>query len=182
LIIGIFVEIKQDLISIMNDQIYDESNDGYYQYIHICRDCKVMMCEPCAERSNKEKELMRSQCRKEAERIERWRREYEANKDLYALKDFRVRRQRLLSAGFNADKILVQELIAKQLAATNTSESISTLHTLFTYLLIYPIFLCRNPKVLNAVRERIQDISTDPNAAPLAPLMERLQKVIADCA
>jgi hypothetical protein len=164
----------------MNDQIYDEPNEGYYQYLHICRECSVKLCKTCIERANKERATMVAQCREEAARIERWRIEYETNKDLYDLRDLRVRRYRLLSAGFDADRILVGELIGKQLTATSPDTSVLALRRLFTYLLTYPNFLCKRPKVLGALRGRIQALADDVLAAPLVPLIERLQKVLAD--
>lgn len=165
-----------------NEMIYEEASEGFYEYFHICRDCKVIQCAPCEERTQKEREAMMKECRDEAERIERWRREYEVNKELYGLRELRVRRQKLLRAGFDADKVLVHELVGKQLAASTSQDSISTLRTFFTYLLTYPNFLRKNPKVLQAVRARIDTISSDPAATLLVPLMERLRKVIADCA
>ena len=164
----------------MNDQIYDEPNEGYYQYLHICRECSVKLCATCIERANKERATMVAQCREEAARIERWRIEYETNKDLYGLRDLRVRRHRLLSLGFDADRILVGELIGKQLRAESSEVAILTLRRLFTYLLTYPSFLCKRPKVLGALRGRIQALAGDACAAPLVPLMERLQKVLAE--
>jgi len=164
----------------MNDQIYDEPNEGYYQNIHICRECQVKPCGSCVERANKERATMVAQCREEAARIERWRLEYETNKDLYGLRDLRVRRRQLLSLGFDADRILVGELIGKQLMAESSEVAVLTLRRLFTYLLTYPNFLCKRPKVLGALRGRIQALADDVLAAPLVPLMERLQKVLAD--
>jgi len=164
----------------MEDHIYDEPNDGYYQYLHICKECSAKLCATCIERSNKERAEMVAQCREEAARIERWRIEYESNKDLYELRDLRVRRHRLLNAGFDADRILVGELIEKQLMATGPDDSALALRMLFTYLLTYPSFLCKRPKVISALRGRIQALAEDTCAAPLVPLMERLQKVLAE--
>ena len=164
----------------MDDQIYEEATEGYYQYLHICRDCSIKLCITCVDRANKERATLVAQCREEAARIERWRIEYESNKDIYGLRDLRVRRRRLLSLGFDADRILVGELIEKQLTAADPDASIVALHRLFTYLLTYPSFLCKRPKVLSALEGRIRALAKDARAVPLVPLMERLQKVLAD--
>lgn len=164
----------------MDDQIYDESCEGYYQYLHICKECSDKLCTTCVDRANKERATLVAQCREEAARIERWRTEYETNKDLYELRDLRVRRHRLLNAGFDADRILIGELIEKQLSASSPDESVLSLRRLFTYLLTYPNFLRRRPKVLSALEGRIRALAEDTKAVPLVPLMERLQKVLAD--
>jgi hypothetical protein len=94
------------------------------------------------------------------------------------MSNLRITRLNLINAGLNADVILMRELLAKQAAAQNAEESIDHLRVLFGYLLTVPEFLATSPKVSAALRARIADLSVDPRAALLLPLMEALETVL----
>jgi len=157
-------------MSYYNERIYD-SDDDYLG----CQDCTpVAKCKWCQDRSDKEKAAVK----KEADRYAEWNKEYIRSKVFYEMSNLRITRLNLINAGLNADVILMRELLAKQAAAQNAEESIDHLRVLFGYLLTVPEFLAMSPKVSAALRARIADLSVDPRAALLLPLMEALETVL----
>ena len=162
-------------MSYYNEHIYDSDNEDYLG----CQDCTpAAKCKWCQDRLDTDKMIEAERVRKETERFNTWHKEYIRDKVFYEMSNLRITRLNLINAGLNADVILMRELLAKQAAAKNAEESIDHLRVLFGYLLTVPDFLDQNPKVSAALRTLIADLSTDPRAAILSPLMEAMMTVL----